>query len=71
MDLSQLNMEKVEKEVLEDRPFEVAMEGLLEDCPFGVVMEGGVILDVAESLPSLPWGFSLFLQGKDIISPFS
>ena len=54
MDLSQLNMEKVEKEVLEDRPFEVAMEGFLEDCPFGVVMEGGVILDVAESLPSLP-----------------
>ena len=54
MDLSQLNMEKVEKEVLEDRPSEVAMEGLLEDCPFGVVMEGGVILDVVESLPSLP-----------------
>ena len=54
MDLSQLNIKEVEKEVLEDCPSEVAMEGLLEDCPSGVVTEGGVILDVAENLPSLP-----------------
>ncbi|XP_030969951.1 uncharacterized protein LOC115990243 [Quercus lobata] len=36
-------MEEVEKEVLEDRPSEAAMEELLEDRPSRVAMEGGVI----------------------------
>ena len=54
MDLSQLDMEEVEKEVLEDRPSEAAMEELLEDRPSRVAMEGGVIPGVTESLPTDP-----------------
>ena len=67
-------MGEVEKEVFEDRPSKAAMEELMEDRLSRVVMKGGVIPNLAESLPtdpslpSLPWGFSVFLQGKDIIS---
>ena len=70
-------MGEVEKEVFEDRPSKAAMEELMEDRLSRVVMKGGVIPNLAESLPtdpslpSLPSGFSVFLQGKDIISPFS
>lgn len=57
MDLSQLDMEEVEKEVLEDHPFETAMEELLEGHPSRVATKGKVLTDVAESIltdPSLP-----------------
>lgn len=54
MDLSQLDMEEVEKEVFEDRPFEAAMEELMKDCPSRVATKGGVIPDLAESLPTNP-----------------
>ena len=70
-------MGEVEKEVFEDRPSKAAMEELMEDHLSRVAMKGGVIPNLAESLPtdpslpSLPSGFSVFLQGKDIISPFS
>ena len=70
-------MGEVEKEVFVDRPSKAAMEELMEDRLSRVAMKGGVIPNLAESLPtdpslpSLPWGFSVFLQGKDIVSPFS
>ena len=54
MDLSQLDMEEVEKEVLEDRPSVAATEELLEDRPSRVATKGEVILDVAESIPTNP-----------------
>ena len=54
MDLSQLDMEEVEKEVLEDRPSKAAMEELLEDRPSGVATEGEVIPDVVEGIPIDP-----------------
>ena len=54
MDLSQLDMEEVEKEVLEDRPSVAATEELLEDRPSRVATKSEVILDVAESIPTNP-----------------
>ena len=44
----------MEKEVLEDRPSEVAMEENLEDCPSRVATEGEVVPNVAESIPTNP-----------------
>lgn len=57
IDLSQLEMEEVEKEVLEDRPSMTATEELLKGRPSSVATEGKVIPDVVESIltnPSLP-----------------
>ena len=59
MDFSQLDMEEVEKEVLVDRPSEVATEEVLVDCPFEVAMEGEVELGVVESIPTDPFPSSL------------
>ena len=59
MDLSQLDMEEIEKEVLEDRPSEATTEELLKDRPFGVATEGEVIPDVVEGIPIDPFFPSL------------
>lgn len=59
MDFSQLDMEEVEKEVLVDRPSEVATKEVLVDRPSKVVMEGKVMPAIAESIPTYPSPSSL------------
>ena len=54
IDFSQLDMEEVEKEVLEDHPPEAATKELLEDRPSRVATKGDVIPDVTESIPTDP-----------------
>ena len=47
-------MEEVEKELLANRPSEVATKGILKDHPFEVTTEGEVALGVVESIPMDP-----------------
>lgn len=48
-------MEEMEKEVLADRPSEVATEGVLEDRPFEVMTKGEVVPGVVEIIPKDPF----------------
>ena len=54
MDFYRLEMEEVEKELLANRPSEVATKGILKDHPFEVTTEGEVALGVVESIPMDP-----------------
>ena len=59
-------MEEVEKEVLADRLFEVATEGVLQDHPSKVAIKGEVVPSVVESIPTDP---SLSSPSRELV-PF-